>query len=516
MHMGRWTILASWLLWCAAALAAAPPNIVLILADDLGYGDLGCYGAEKIRTPHIDRLAREGRLFTDAHASSAACTPSRYGLLTGEYAWRKDCYGPVFHEAGLLIATNKMTVPKLLQSRGYACACVGKWHLGFGAPRPDWNGELKPGPLEVGFDYYFGVPVVSSHPPFVYVENRHVLGADAADPLVFGRAGSGIAYAKSYPEKKGVDSVTGGRIAHALYDDDRVCATLTDKAVRWLRENKGRPFFLYFPTTNIHHPFTPQERFVGSSRCGLYGDFVQELDGAVGEILQALDELELSDRTLVLFTSDNGGMLNGAGQEAWASGHRMNGDLLGFKFGAWEGGHRVPFLARWPGHIPAGSRSDQLLLNVDLLATLAALTGYRLRSADGPDSFNLLTALTGTPDHPLRDHGVMAAVSKRHLAFRAGPWVYIGARGSGGFNNGLQEVAFTRQANSDVTADGRLRENSPGNQLYNLESDPSQRTNVVTQHALVARDLRRQLEKIMKDGRSAPRPKPDDERKPQP
>ncbi|HUX15394.1 MAG TPA: sulfatase-like hydrolase/transferase, partial [Phycisphaerae bacterium] len=320
------------------------PNILYILADDIGYGDVGCYGATKVKTPNIDRLAKEGVRFSDAHTVSAVCTPSRYALLTGEYPWRINQWDPIFFRNRLIVDPAKMTISRLLKQHGYATACIGKWHLGFGNKIPDWNGDLKPGPLELGFDFYFGIPVVSSHPPFVYVENHRVLGLDPADPIVFG----GQAPTRPYPEKS-LNGISGGKAAHDLYKDEELGTTLTEKAVQWLRQHRADPFFLYFATPHIHHPFTPHPRFRGTSACGLYGDYIHELDWMVGQVLDVLDELKLTENTLVIFTSDNGGMLNLGGKTAWQAGHRLNGDLLGFKFGAWEGGHRIPFIARWPG-----------------------------------------------------------------------------------------------------------------------------------------------------------------------
>ena len=358
------------------------PNIVLIFADDLGYGDLGCYGATKVKTPNIDRLAEQGRMFTDAHSASAVCTPSRYALLTGEYPVRKNLYPPVFLRTGLVINTKQQTIGTVMKDAGYATACIGKWHLGFGKSRPDWNGELKPGPLELGFDYYFGVPVVNSHPPFVYVENHSVVGLVPEDPFVFNKK----ARTRKFPEKMGLTQIGGADASHALYDDEQVGTTLAGKAVNWIKKQKGKPFFLYLATTNIHHPFTPHPRFKGTSECGRYGDFIHELDWIVGEIMKALDEHSAADNSLLIFTSDNGGMLNQGGQDAWSAGHALNGELLGFKFDAWEGGHRVPFIARWPGKIPAGSKSDQLICNVDMIATFATLTGNKLQEGQGQES----------------------------------------------------------------------------------------------------------------------------------
>ncbi len=504
------------LLLTATGLAAAEmragtattdrPNIVLIYTDDLGYGDVGCYGATKVKTPHIDRLAREGRRFTDAHSASAACTPSRYALLTGEYPFRINNWGPIFGRIGLIIDPAKTTLASSLKRKDYATAVLGKWHLGFGTKTPDWNGELKPGPLELGFDYYFGIPTVNSHAPYVWVENHRVLGLDPADPLVFG----GVPPTKLFPEKIiEAQAMSGAKAAHDLYQDEQLGTVLTRKAVAWIREKRGTPFFLYFATPQIHHPFTPHPRFQGTSECGRYGDFIHELDWMVGEILATLDELKLTDNTLVIFTSDNGGMLNEGGQEAWRAGHRLNGELLGYKFGAWEGGHRVPFIARWPGKIPADTTSDQLIANLDLLATFAAITGQPLGATAGPDSINLLPALTGRPAKPLREHLVLQPIAQKNVAIRSGHWVYISAQGDGGFGGvrgGPGSVAFSQRANSDITADGKIKPGAPPDQLYNLAADPMQSKNVVREHPEVAARLIALLQQHRTDPRTAPMP----------
>ena len=498
------------------------PNIVLIYADDVGYGDVSCYGATKISTPHIDRLAREGRMFTDAHSASAVCTPSRYSLLTGQYAWRVNCWGPLPYDRPLIVNTASMTLGRLLKRHGYATACIGKWHLGFGLKGlTDWNGPLKPGPLEIGFDYYFGVPLVNSHAPFVYVENHHVVGLDPDDPFVLRTKNDRrpASPTQRFPEKGGLDRWAGAKRAHTLYRDEMVATTLTEKAVGWMRthtekKKKGDPFFLYLATTNIHHPFTPHPRFKGKSRCGRYGDFMLELDWIVGQVLKALDEMKQADNTLVIFTSDNGGMLNEGGRDAWKAGHHMNGRLLGWKFGAWEGGHRVPFIARWPGHVPAHTRSNQLLCSVDMLGTLAALLGDELKKDEGPDSFNLLPALLGNPRKPVRDHAILAPFRKSNLAIRKGKWVYIGDQGSGGFGRprvggkagGPAAVGFAKRTNSDITPGGKIKKNAPRQQLYDLNADVSQETNVINKHPEVARQLRELLKEYQRQGRSAPSP----------
>ena len=495
------------------------PNIVLIYADDLGYGDVGCYGATKVSTPHIDRLAREGRMFTDAHSPSAVCTPSRYGLLTGRYGWRKDWWGPLPPQTPLIIDTKRLTLPRLLKQRGYATACIGKWHLGFGKTKTNWNKPLNPGPLEIGFDYYYGVPLVNSGPPFVYVENHSVVGLDPDDPFIL-RAKRGDPRPPSpvqkIPAKAALDRWAGAKRAHLLYRDEKVGTTLTGKALTWMKtqvkEKKNQPFFMYFPTTNIHHPFTPHPRFKGTSQCGRYGDFVHELDWIVGEVLKTLDELKVADNTLVIFTSDNGGMLNHGGQDAWKAGHRLNGDLLGFKFGVWEGGHRIPFIARWPGRIPAGTTSDHLFGNIDMLATLAALVDHPLQGHDAPDSFNILPALLGDPPEPVRDHLILAPHDGTHLALRKGKWVYIPGRGCGGFKGkrigdhtlgGPAAHALTHQVNSDI-ANAKLKKDAPPAQLYDLERDRSQTKNLVREHPEVVQRLKKLLKQYRDQGRSVP------------
>jgi arylsulfatase A-like enzyme len=489
-----------------AAAAEPPPNLIVIYTDDIGYGDLGCYGASKVRTPHIDRLAREGRRFTDAHTVSAVCTPSRYALLTGEYPFRINSFAPVFARAGLIVDPAKNTVARHLRSAGYATACIGKWHLGFGPKGqvPDWNTALKPGPRELGFDWFYGLPTVSSHSPFVLMENDRVLGLDPADPLVHG----GTPPTQPFPEKNlTANPVSGGRAAHALYRDEELGTHFAAKAVAWLHEKKSAPFFLLFSTPHIHHPFTPHPRFHGTSEAGRYGDFIHELDWMVGELLRTLDELKLADRTLVLFTSDNGAMLNDGGQAAWRAGHRPNGDLLGFKFGAWEGGHRVPFIARWPGRIPAGTTSSALVANVDLLATVAVLVRRPLASADAPDSFNLLPALLGDSPRPIRDHLVIAPFSPKLLALRSGDWVYLSGQGDGGFGGvrgGPASLAFSQRPNSDVTPDGKLRPDAPPDQLYHLGRDPQQTKNVVRDEPAVAARLRAELAAHRAAARTAP------------
>ncbi len=327
------------------AAEAARPNIVFIMADDLGYGDFGCYGAKLMATPHCDRLAREGRRFTDAHSPHASCSPTRFGLLTGGYPWReRRVPGALSAGASYKLREGEHTVASLLRSAGYATACIGKWHLGTQRKQPiDWNAPLTPGPNNAGFDYYFGVINSHNQAPFVLVENEKILGLKPGDRIAIG----------------GERNQTEGQ---RLRDEHALEATQAAKAVEFIEQNRDRPFFLYYPTAAIHDPYTPGKTWQGTSKAGVYGDYIQEFDWAVGEVLAALDRLKLAERTIVVVTSDNGA------QDGRAKnfGHKCNGDLRGHKGTAWEGGHRVPFLVRWPGKVPAGTTSDETICHVDL------------------------------------------------------------------------------------------------------------------------------------------------------
>ncbi|WP_372798595.1 arylsulfatase [Pontiella sp.] len=491
--------------WAMSAQAETLPNVVLIFADDLGYGDLSCYGATKVQTPNIDQLAEEGRRFTDAHSASAVCTPSRYGLLTGEYPFRANdgqgVWGPCGHFQSLLIDTGKLTLGQLFKNKGYATAAIGKWHLGFGTGKTDWNKPLRPGPLELGFDYYFGVPKVNSGYPYVYVENDAIVGYDPKDPITFEKP---FSETTTYPEeagKKTANGAGGAKKAHAIYDDEKTGMLLTEKAVKWIGENKDRPFFLYFPTTNIHHPFTPAPQFKGTSQAGLYGDFIHEFDWMVGELVQCLEKNGLAENTLIIVTSDNGGMFNRGGQDAFKAGHRQNGDLLGFKFGVWEGGQRVPFIAKWPGKIAPGTVSDQLISGVDMLATFAAVTDQTVPADQIADSMNVLPALTGEPAEPLRNQLVLMPRQPSHLSIRKGKWVYIPAPGSGGFKGkpgshgagGPAAVSYVGSVNSDI-ANGKIKKGAPRGQLYDLEADVNQTQNLYNQYPEVVQEMQALLE----------------------
>lgn len=490
------------------------PNVILILADDIGYGDVGCYGATLIKTPNIDKMAEEGRRFTDAHSASAVSTPSRYSLLTGQYPFRgnddrnKDggIWAPLARNSRLIIDTDILTMGKMFQAQGYQTACIGKWHLGFQNQTTNWNEPLTPGTKEVGFDYYFGIPFVSSAPPYVFVRNDRVVGLDPNDPIELLKKGDTREPTPTqlYPEKS-KNIFTGGTAAHALYKDDELGIVMAEESAEWIKRNKENPFFLYLATPNIHHPFTPNEKFQGSSQAGAYGDYLQEFDWVVGEVLKALEAEGLADNTLVIVTSDNGGMFNLGGQAAWDMGHQMNGDLLGFKFDVWEGGHRVPFVAKWPNGIKAGSTSNGLFSSVDLFASFASLVGYKLKDGDAPDSHDMLALITGVGKTKEREAVVLSSFRRTHMSLRDGDWIYIPGQGGGGWNNkkgvhaagGVRAAASVGRKNSDIEGD-KIREGAPKAQLYNISKDPLQTQNVIEKYPKIAAKMAAKLDAIRK------------------
>ena len=428
-----------------AAHSVSRPNIVFILADDLGYGDVGCYGAAKVSTPNIDRLAAQGVRFTDAHATSATCTPSRYGLLTGEYPWRKKGTEILPGDAALIIEPGRPTLPAVLKAAGYTTGAVGKWHLGLGAGTIDWNGDIKPGPLEIGFDYSFIMPATGDRVPCVYVENHRIVGLDPKDPIHVGYKNKvGIEpTGKEHPEMlrmklsaghdgtivNGISRIgfmSGGKAAR--WNDETLADTLTGKACGFIEKNKDRPFFLYLATHDIHVPRVPGPRYRGSSGCGVRGDVIQQFDGTVGDVMATVDRLGLTSNTLFIVTSDNGPVLNdGYDDDADQDfkGLSAAGPLRGGKYTIWEGGTRVPWIARWPSRIPAGITSDALICQVDMLATFAALAGHKLPPGAGPDSLNMLPALLGETKAARKD---LVEHSPLDLALRKGLWKYIPAK----------------------------------------------------------------------------------------
>ena len=487
------------------------PNIVYIMADDLGYNDLSCQGATKVTTPGIDRLAKEGMRFTDAHDPAALCSPSRYGVLTGRYPWRRNSQNTwASAGAALLIEDGRMTTASLLKQAGYTTGIVGKWHLGFGTKENpvDWNGDLKPGPLEVGFDYFFGDV---SNRWGCYVENHRIVGLDPKDPI----------------RKSKGEGVTGGKAAFTMKHEDNA-TVLHEKAVAFIEKNKDKTFYLHYVPNNIHVPLTPNKRFQGTSQCAVYGDFIMELDWSVGEILATLDRLGLAENTLVIFTSDNGGRYE---MSAVKAGHRCNTPLNGQKNDIWDGGSRIPFLARWPGHIPAGTKSDQLLCITDMPATFAAVTGQTLPHDAGPDSFDQLPVLlgqapaSGTGPNLIVQSGMETWEGNRKKntkreseeelwAVREGKWKLVFGQKSGNSTGGrwkegreghgyynFQQLGFV---NSNFTPDGKLKPGMPPGQLYDLSADLGETQNVYNENPDVVAHLTKLFEQLRDAGRSRP------------
>lgn len=482
------------------------PNIIVILADDLGYGSLSSYGATKISTPNMDRLARQGMRFTDAHSPSSVCTPTRYGLLTGRYAWRTwSGVGTVWSDDPLLIETSRLTVPKLLQTAGYRTAIVGKWHLGFGSPEtpgwdthdgPDYNKDLKPGPLEVGFDYFFGIPHTGNL-PHVLIENHRVVGLKPDDPLkiVLDKRWQAEkhSYLKRFDEYP-LHKFTGGEAAK--YKHEELGMILTDRAVKWLEQQDDKhPFFLYFSHRNPHHPLTPNAQFKGTSSIGPYGDFINELDWSVGQVLAALDRKGLSDNTMVILTSDNGGVVDMApSQIAEVHGHRLNGPFLGQKSEAYEGGNRIPFIVRWPGVVKSDSTSHSLVALTDLLATTAELLDVPLPYDAGEDSFSFLPVLRGSlPTVPMRQDLIMDSV-RGLFAVREGKWKLILGRGGGGYYA------------------PRVPETG-GGQLFDLDNDIGETVNLYEKYPEIVDRLTWRLKEVQFSGRSHPVFQPHKERR---
>lgn len=448
-------------------IRAETPNVLLILADDMGYGDPRCCSADsQCVTPHIDQLAAEGRMFTDVHAAGGVCVPSRYGLMTGRYPFRARMD---WRREGVIDA-GRETLASLLGHAGYATAMVGKWHLGFDSgPDYDFAAPLRGGPVDRGFDSYFGLPHSLDITPYYYIRDRRALAAPTLQTEASASA--------SWSPIQGAFWRAGGMAPGFRHAE--VLDRLADEAVSYLESRPAKPdepFFLYVALTAPHTPWLPAELFRGVGGAGLYSEFVAHVDDVVGRILAALDEGELKDDTLVIFSSDNGPVWYDADEERF--GHHAAGPFRGMKGDAWEGGHRVPFLVRWPDRAPVGSTCDQTLGFVDLLATFAALVDTNLADDAGEDSVNMLPAFTGETSEPLRESLVLHHSGS---AIRRGPWKLINHLGSGG---------FSEPRRSDPQPGG------PRGQLYNLADDPGETTNLWLEHPELVDELTADLGRI--------------------
>ena len=465
------------------ATASPPPNIVFILADDMGIGDAGCYNPEsKIPTPNIDQLAAAGMRFTDAHSPCSVCTPTRYGVLTGRYSWRTRLKsGVLWGYSRCLIGPERLTVAQMLKAQGYRTACVGKWHLGFQSPdiaedgmpndRPeltadhphavDYAQPLRPGPVTVGFDYFFGIPASLDMYPYLYVENDRPVEAPTSELAASqGRREGGGGFWRGGPAAPGFQPVD-------------VLPKLAEKAVAWVdMQTAEQPFFLYFPLSAPHKPYVPTPEFKNRSQAGYYGDFVAQVDTVVGQIMSQLDERNLARNTLFIVTSDNGARWNAKDKQQFK--HLANLTYRGQKADIWEGGHRVPFVARWPAQTPAGSTCDQTVCLTDLTATAAVLAGAKLPDQAAEDSVDISPLLKGSTAQ------VRAATIHHSMdgtfAIRMGRWKLIeGNLASGGFSQPRQ---------IQPQADG------PQGQLYDLVEDPQETNNrYADQPKVVARLL---------------------------
>ena len=507
-----WAVFAA-LFFSPKLEAAAKPNIIVIMADDLGYGDIGCYGAKpkNLKTPHIDKLAKGGVRFTSGYCSASTCTPTRFSFLTGKYAFRQEGTGIAPPNGPAVIKPGPETLPSLLKKAGYKTAVIGKWHLGLGGPDgPDWNGELKPGPLEIGFDYNYLLPTTNDRVPQVYVENHRVKNLDPKDPLWVGRMKpspdhpTGITHRHTLKMDwshghnstihNGISRIgfyTGGH--KARFRDEDLADEWVMQSNKWIEANKDNPFFLFFSSHDLHVPRIPHERFRGTSGLSYRGDVIVQLDWCVGELVKTLDRLKLSDNTLIVFCSDNGPVGDdGYKDEALEKmgDHSPNGPFSGGKYSVLEGGTRTPFITYWPGKIQP-QVSDEMVCTIDLAASFAALAGVKLPKAAVPDSFNLLGALLGKQGAKGREHLVQQDNGRGgNYGYRVGNWK-------------LQRHDSKRKRNVVVTA--KLANTpAPRFALFDLSKDIQEKKNVAEQHPEVFARMKKELQDIIDAGRSRP------------
>jgi len=463
------------------------PNIVLILADDLGYGDPCCYnGQSKIPTPAIDRLAAEGVRFTDAHTPSAVCTPTRYGLLTGRYCWRSPLKsGVLWGYSEPLIETGRLTIASMLKQHGYATGCIGKWHLGLGwirkddqkkpeAENIDWTKPVTHGPQSVGFDYSYVIPASLDMDPYCWLENGSLVEAPTDYTTGSKRRWDG-----------GGGFWRAGPVAPS-FDFTGVLPTITKKSIHFVKhQSRDKPFFLHVCLTAPHTPWMPTKEFCGKTEVGWYGDFVTQVDASIGQIVEAVDEAGLRNDTLLIVTSDNGS--HWPIEQVKKFGHRANSHWRGQKADIYDGGHRVPFICRWPGRIEPGTQSEQLICLTDVMATCAAIIGEVLPADAGQDSVNILPVMFKPHlGKPVREAVVHHSYDGM-FAIRQGPWKLIQGRGSGGF-----------------TEPSRIKPepSEPQGQLYNLNDDPGEQKNLWAERPEIVKRLTNSLDRYKRQGYS--------------
>lgn len=489
--------------------AAEKPNIIVIMADDMGYGDLSCYGATRVKTPNIDRLAAEGQRFTSGYCSASTCTPTRYSFLTGNYAFRRKGTGIAPPNSPAIIQPGTETIASLLNGVGYKTAVIGKWHLGLGGPEgPNWNGALKPGPREIGFGFNFLLPTTNDRVPQVYVQNHRVLNLDPKDPLWVGNKKpsadhpTGITHRDTLKMDwthghnstihNGISRIgfyTGGHAAR--FRDEDLADEWVNQANKWIEGNKDNPFFLFFSSHDLHVPRIPHERFQGKSPLGFRGDSIVQLDWCVGELMKTLDRLKLAEKTLIVFCSDNGPVMDDGYKDGALENngdHRAAGPYSGGKYSVLEGGTRTPFITRWKGRVPAGE-SDELVCTIDMAASFAKLADAELKKDACIDSFNVLGAMLGEKGAKGRDHLVQQDNGRgNNYGLRVGNWK-LQRHDSKKARNVKVEVQLV---NTHVA---RYR-------LFDLSKDPGEKTNVIDANPEIAKRLIAQLEKVIADGRS--------------
>jgi arylsulfatase A-like enzyme len=470
----------------------AKPNVIIIYADDVGYGDLSCYGATKINTPNIDKLAKKGIKFTNAHATSSTCTPSRYGLLTGVYPWRKKDTGIAAGNAGSIITVDQLTLGNIFQNAGYKTAVIGKWHLGLGgADGPDWNGSIKPSPNDLGFDYSFIIPATPDRVPCVYIENDRVANLDPKDPISvsYDKPIGNLPTGKAHPELlkmmfshqhdetiiNGISRIgymTGGKTA--WWNDELMGDDITNKALNYIEKNKANPFFLYFGIHDVHVPRAPHPRFVGKSGMGPRGDALLELDYNTGKIVELLDQLGLSKNTIVVFSSDNGPVLDDGYKDDAVeklNGHTPAGEMSGGKYSKFDAGTRLPTIIKWPKGIKKNQVSGALLSQLDFFASFAKLLDQNIPKNAATDSEDMLSTFLGkskTGRLSLVEQGLGPG-----LAIVKGDWKFIPP------NNGAKMI---RDKNMALGNDKQP-------QLYNLKTDIAEKTNLASQYPEIVKEL---------------------------
>ena len=472
------------------------PNFVFIIADDLGIGDVSAYGSTMIPTPHLDLLASQGVRATDAQVTASVCTPSRYSILTGRNYWRlkREWQGD------LIVDDEVFTMAKTFTAAGYATGYFGKWHLGWGRIDPnrpreyrgdwDWNAEsLAPGVLETGYQTYFGTPFSANEPPMVFVKDRTVVGRDPKDPIeVLGpKQEKYFGYGKS----------RGAVAAHAACTLEKIDLIVTEKAIQFMEENRAKPFYLHLALVAPHVPIAPDTQFKGRTKAGAYGDFVTQMDHCVGMVNDAIERLGLADNTLVIFTSDNGAILNA---QVHKTGHRSNLDLLGQKTDAWQGGHRVPFIARMPGKIPAGTVTDRLIAVSDFYATACELAGIPV-PASACDTVSQLSVLTDPQAAAVRQEMTYNGITRPQVALRSGEWLFLPGQGSFGVTTDPKHswaMQFQKLGlvNSDFDEQGQIKPDAPEFQLYNLKDDPQQHTNLAEKYPEKVKELSERLQAL--------------------